>query len=207
MDALDVVIQIVVGLVACFVGYFYGPFILLMDEVEEVHQHSPWPGGFVFESRRRLLSYGVGGIVIGLVLGVVTPIYLTTQGWWTVLLILLGGACFFSIGMASLTALKWAEAGIALSLAGFVAVLQYIVVGYKTTVGADPIVLKIFVIIGLLDIGCLLAMWFGEEGHLELEPFSIDFGDRGKLVVAFITAVLTLLEFFNIIFGLWEKLR
>jgi hypothetical protein len=146
-------------------------------------------------------SMGVFGVLAGLVVGVAAPLYLGAEGWWAIVLMMLGGALFFALGVSCLAAILWGPAGAALGAVGFAATMHFSLVLHAGQIGPNPIVVKI----GALLILCLAAFLLGESvrgssGHSPVGCAS------GQTIVFWLGAALTVLEFFNIIFGLWEKL-
>lgn len=144
--------------------------------------------------------YGAFGVLSGLIVAVVAPNYLDIQGWWAVYLLAIGGALFFSMGVGGLIASTLGEIGYGIAMPGFAAVMHYAHIAHRSTVGTNL----------TLKVGALLALGVGAvflaRGLVSPTPY------RGsgrqlvsKRVAALIGAILELISFFNIIFGLWEK--
>jgi hypothetical protein len=83
-------------------------------------------------------------------------------------------------------------------------VLQFVAITFNSTIGSNPVLIKLGVVAGLCESAFFLARSVQASGGFA-ESFK-ESHEPGKRVVTWIGAILTLLEFINIMFGLWEKL-
>jgi hypothetical protein len=188
--------QVLIGLAACLVAAF-APMVIV--------DHVNW--------RRRLQgvpevdpSYIKGALIglgLGLVIGVITPFYLGATRWWLLSLRFLGGALFFSLGVGHLASIEWSILGAGIGQLGFALFVHFALVNPLAAKGTNPLLFK-FIALAALGYAVILiaidvsAPAFLRHSHLR---------GIGKAVVAWLSAILVVLEFFNLIFGFVKLFR
>ena len=184
--------QLLLGVLASIIGYVWSPGLLLCrwwrnrSNVGAVNRVSP------------VLS--VFGIVSGLTLAVLGPEYLNAQDGWPVVLISLGGSLFFCVGMLWIVYERWGYVGGAVGLLGFAGLLHYIVVEYEAVLGPNPLLFKTGVLLALCESAVFLGISFATPLWKSATPVD----QLGERIVQILSAILTLVEFLNIMFGFFS---
>lgn len=157
-------------------------------------------------SKRRARFFGVVGVSVGLIVGVLAPVYLALEGLLAVSAVLVGGAAFFVVGVGSLTVHAWGYTSFAFGLLGFAAVGQFVIVCFQEHLSI-PLLLK-FLLLATL---CVAALILATVVSTQRKP-GLTRGTQhtdGPLLVEkvsfWISAILTILEFINLMFGLLER--
>jgi len=191
INAFSFIVQLSMMGASCFLGFIYAVFgFYACDPDYDSSKDDP------------IIQYGPAALLIGLVIGVICPIYFNATEWWSVALLYLGGTLFFCFGVGILLAQIWDAVGFFLGSLGWAIVGHYI--SAVIWPNQDTVFLmKILVVLALCLASYFLGQSFIAPSQQHSKPVVLG---GGKKIAQWIGAILTFLEFFNIIFGLFEKI-
>lgn len=147
--------------------------------------------------------YIVASLVIGLMMGVVAPAYLKTEGWTSVYLVLWGGS-LLSLFIAGALGWLMGDAGCSLGILGFAGVLQYVIWRYEEVIQGIMTLFRVGILVGLSMAAIALVVSLVTGEALPKEPSyrvkGWSFTKVLKAILAIISAAGTVLEFVRLFF-------